>query len=155
LASNLYTGIDAYRTLGATGAFGPDTGINPSAPNPKGLNVIQRTMTHCCTIPAGAIYHLKYKPPPPEVMDRLVQRSDDTEEKVRAGTAPDVDARCCRTRSCCHVHGRDIFLCALLSSMFTEHWMLSEAEPQASSSPKSVCVFYGTWRVLLPTGTHK
>jgi hypothetical protein len=31
----------------------------------------------------GAIYHLKYKPPPPEIMDRLVQRSDDTEEKVR------------------------------------------------------------------------
>jgi adenylate kinase family enzyme len=31
----------------------------------------------------GAIYHLKYKPPPADVMDRLVQRSDDTEEKVR------------------------------------------------------------------------
>jgi adenylate kinase len=31
----------------------------------------------------GAIYHLKYKPPPAEVMHRLVQRSDDTEEKVR------------------------------------------------------------------------
>jgi hypothetical protein len=36
---------------------------------------------------AGAIYHLKYKPPPAEVMDRLVQRSDDTEEKVRGGGA--------------------------------------------------------------------
>jgi hypothetical protein len=34
---------------------------------------------------AGAIYHLKYKPPPAEIMDRLVQRSDDTEEKVRMG----------------------------------------------------------------------
>jgi len=34
-------------------------------------------------VAAGAIYHLKYKPPPPEVVDRLVQRSDDTEEKVR------------------------------------------------------------------------
>lgn len=32
----------------------------------------------------GAIYHLKYKPPPPEAVPRLVQRSDDTEEKVRA-----------------------------------------------------------------------
>ncbi len=30
----------------------------------------------------GAIYHLKYKPPPAEVVSRLVQRSDDTEEKV-------------------------------------------------------------------------
>lgn len=31
----------------------------------------------------GAIYHLKYKPPPAEIADRLIQRSDDTEEKVR------------------------------------------------------------------------
>ncbi|KAG1667411.1 hypothetical protein FOA52_004828 [Chlamydomonas sp. UWO 241] len=29
----------------------------------------------------GAIYHLKFKPPPAEVVPRLVQRSDDTEEK--------------------------------------------------------------------------
>jgi adenylate kinase len=32
----------------------------------------------------GAIYHLKFKPPPAEVVPRLVQRSDDTEEKVWA-----------------------------------------------------------------------
>lgn len=32
----------------------------------------------------GEIYHLKFKPPPPEVVPRLVQRSDDTEEKCRA-----------------------------------------------------------------------
>ncbi|KAF8065545.1 adenylate kinase 2 [Scenedesmus sp. PABB004] len=31
----------------------------------------------------GAIYHLKYKPPPKEVEHRLVQRSDDTEEKCK------------------------------------------------------------------------
>jgi adenylate kinase len=30
----------------------------------------------------GAIYHLKFKPPPAEVLPRLVQRSDDTEEKI-------------------------------------------------------------------------
>lgn len=30
----------------------------------------------------GAIYHLKFRPPPPEVADRLVQRSDDTEKMV-------------------------------------------------------------------------
>ena len=30
----------------------------------------------------GAIYHLKFKPPPPEVVSRLTIRSDDTEEKV-------------------------------------------------------------------------
>lgn len=35
----------------------------------------------------GAIYHLKYKPAPIDVAPRLIQRSDDTEEKVsgRAG----------------------------------------------------------------------
>ena len=29
----------------------------------------------------GAIYHMKFKPPPVEIISRLVQRSDDTEEK--------------------------------------------------------------------------
>jgi hypothetical protein len=43
--------------------------------------------THLIPPSKGAIYHLKYKPPPPEVVDRLVQRSDDTEEKVRGTTA--------------------------------------------------------------------
>ncbi|MCA9537619.1 MAG: adenylate kinase [Myxococcales bacterium] len=32
----------------------------------------------------GAIYHLKFNPPPAEVADRLVQRKDDTEEACRA-----------------------------------------------------------------------
>ena len=31
----------------------------------------------------GEIYHLKFKPPPAEIIDRLEQRSDDTEDKVR------------------------------------------------------------------------
>ena len=31
----------------------------------------------------GDIYHLKFKPPPEDISDRLVQRSDDTEEKLR------------------------------------------------------------------------
>jgi adenylate kinase len=31
----------------------------------------------------GEIYHLKFKPPPAEIVDRLEQRSDDTEEMVR------------------------------------------------------------------------
>ena len=30
----------------------------------------------------GAIYHLKFKPPPTEVLSRLTVRSDDTEDKV-------------------------------------------------------------------------
>ena len=43
----------------------------------------------------GAIYHLKFAPPPPEVVPRLQQRSDDTEEKARnrlAVHARNVDA---------------------------------------------------------------
>lgn len=31
----------------------------------------------------GKIYHLKYNKPPPEIVNRLVQRSDDTEDKLR------------------------------------------------------------------------
>ncbi len=31
----------------------------------------------------GAIYHLKYNPPPSSAVPRLTVRSDDTEEKVR------------------------------------------------------------------------
>ncbi len=43
----------------------------------------------------GTIYHMKFNPPPAEVLDRLVQRKDDTEdacrvrlEKYHAETAP-------------------------------------------------------------------
>jgi adenylate kinase len=32
----------------------------------------------------GEIYHLDFKPPPAEIVPRLVQRSDDTEEALRA-----------------------------------------------------------------------
>lgn len=35
----------------------------------------------------GEIYHMKFKPPPPEIVPRLVQRSDDTEEAVRTRLA--------------------------------------------------------------------
>jgi len=31
----------------------------------------------------NTIYHLKFKPPPTDVAGRLVQRSDDTEDKLR------------------------------------------------------------------------
>ena len=31
----------------------------------------------------GDIYHMKFKKPPAEIVDRLIQRSDDTEEKLR------------------------------------------------------------------------
>ncbi|TPV93704.1 MAG: adenylate kinase [Myxococcales bacterium FL481] len=46
----------------------------------------------------GKIYHLSFQPPPPEIVDRLVQRKDDTEDacrarlaKYHAETAPIVD----------------------------------------------------------------
>lgn len=32
----------------------------------------------------GAIYHIEFRPPPPEIAGRLVQRQDDTEEACRA-----------------------------------------------------------------------
>ena len=32
----------------------------------------------------GAIYHLKFNPPPTEISDRLIHRKDDTEEAVRS-----------------------------------------------------------------------
>lgn len=35
----------------------------------------------------GAIYHLKFNPPPTEVADRVVQRADDTEEACRTRLA--------------------------------------------------------------------
>ena len=31
----------------------------------------------------GDIYHMKHKPPPEDIKDRLIQRSDDTAEKVQ------------------------------------------------------------------------
>lgn len=31
----------------------------------------------------GDIYHMKHKPPPEDIKDRLIQRSDDTAEKVK------------------------------------------------------------------------
>ena len=31
----------------------------------------------------NTIYHLKFKPPPDSVAERLIQRSDDTEDKLR------------------------------------------------------------------------
>lgn len=49
----------------------------------------------------GEIYHLTFKPPPPEVMDRLVQRSDDTEEKVGGRGGSVSIGILSRPRSCC------------------------------------------------------
>ena len=41
----------------------------------------------------GEIYHIKFKPPPEDIAGRLIQRFDDTEEKVRGHGTPLADER--------------------------------------------------------------
>ena len=50
---------------------------------PDGL-IVERIVGRRSDPVTGAIYHLKFNPPPPELADRLVQRKDDTEEACRA-----------------------------------------------------------------------
>ena len=44
--------------------------------------LIERVVGRRLDPETGDIYHIKFKPPPSEIEDRLVQRFDDTEEKV-------------------------------------------------------------------------
>jgi adenylate kinase family enzyme len=46
--------------------------------------LIERVVGRRMDPETGKIYHVKYFPPPPEIEDRLTQRSDDNEEAVRA-----------------------------------------------------------------------
>ena len=46
--------------------------------------IVERIVGRRSDPETGAIYHLKFNPPPAEVMDRLVHRKDDTEEAVRS-----------------------------------------------------------------------
>jgi len=46
--------------------------------------IVERIVGRRSDPQTGAIYHLKFNPPPPELADRLVQRKDDTEEACRA-----------------------------------------------------------------------
>jgi adenylate kinase len=50
---------------------------------PDGL-IVERIVGRRSDPQTGAIYHLKFNPPPPEIAGRLVQRKDDTEEACRA-----------------------------------------------------------------------
>jgi adenylate kinase len=50
---------------------------------PDGL-IVERIVGRRSDPVTGAIYHLKFNPPPPEIAERLVQRKDDTEEACRA-----------------------------------------------------------------------
>ncbi|KAI3434536.1 hypothetical protein D9Q98_002609 [Chlorella vulgaris] len=45
--------------------------------------LIERVVGRRSDPETGEIYHLTFKPPPPEIAARLDQRSDDTEEKAR------------------------------------------------------------------------
>jgi adenylate kinase len=46
-------------------------------------DMIERVIGRRTDPVTGKIYHLKFRPPPAEVMDRLEQRSDDTVEKIK------------------------------------------------------------------------
>src|SRR3954469_15638134 len=48
--------------------------------------LIERAVGRRSDPQTGTIYHLKYNPPPAEIMDRLVHRKDDTEEAVKVRT---------------------------------------------------------------------
>ena len=50
---------------------------------PDGL-IVERIVGRRSDPQTGAIYHLKFNPPPHEIAGRLVQRKDDTEEACRA-----------------------------------------------------------------------
>lgn len=62
--------------------------------------LIERVVGRRLDPDTGAIYHLKYKPPPADVAGRLIQRSDDTEDKVRQGPARDCRSRRAAMRGC-------------------------------------------------------
>jgi adenylate kinase len=47
------------------------------------LELVERVTGRRLDPETGTIYHLKFKPPPEEALSRLIQRSDDTEAKLR------------------------------------------------------------------------
>ena len=46
--------------------------------------IIERIIGRRTDPETGAIYHLKFNPPPADVVERLVHRKDDTEDAVRS-----------------------------------------------------------------------
>ena len=49
----------------------------------KSLAILKRLQTHAMDPETGEIYHVTFKPPPPEIANRLIQRKDDTHDTVR------------------------------------------------------------------------
>ncbi|MEK9739267.1 MAG: nucleoside monophosphate kinase, partial [Euryarchaeota archaeon] len=46
--------------------------------------IVERIVGRRMDPDTGAIYHVTFKPAPPEITERLIQRPDDTEETVRS-----------------------------------------------------------------------
>jgi adenylate kinase len=76
--------LDGFpRTKAQAEALGiiPDAFILLNVPDEL---LVERVVGRRTDPETGKIYHLRYSPPPPDVpVDRLVQRSDDTEEKIK------------------------------------------------------------------------
>ncbi|MED5271870.1 MAG: adenylate kinase, partial [Candidatus Thermoplasmatota archaeon] len=47
-------------------------------------NIVERIVGRRMDSETGEIYHIKFKPAPSEISERLIQRKDDTEETVRS-----------------------------------------------------------------------
>jgi len=77
--------LDGYPRSGEQAEAIEEAGIRPDCfllINVPDEVLVERVTGRRSDPETGAIYHLKFKPPPAEVVDRLVQRSDDTEEMV-------------------------------------------------------------------------
>lgn len=59
----------------------PDLFLLINVPDEK---LVERVVGRRSDPETGLIYHLKFRPPPSDIVDRLVQRSDDTEEMAVA-----------------------------------------------------------------------
>ncbi len=78
--------LDGYPRSGEQAEAIEAAGIRPDVfllVNVPDEALVERVVGRRLDPETGAIYHLAFKPPPPEVAGRLVQRSDDTEEKCR------------------------------------------------------------------------
>eukprot|EP00891_Asterochloris_glomerata_P003957 jgi/Astpho2/3957/e_gw1.00063.156.1_t len=82
--------LDGYPRSGAQADAIEQQGIRPDVfiliTVPDDL-LVERVTGRRMDPETGEIYHLKFKPPPEDVQDRLIQRSDDTAEKMKTRIA--------------------------------------------------------------------
>ncbi len=77
--------LDGYPRSGEQAEAIEEAGIRPDCfllINVPDSELVERVTGRRSDPETGEIYHLKFKPPPADVLGRLVQRSDDTEEMV-------------------------------------------------------------------------